>query len=201
MQPVDDLKQEVLRALGTAVLQSFIERDELCVIVPRMRVDEVLEKLRDDPALLMSQLMDICGVDYPDRAERFEVVYQLLSLVRNVRLRVKVRVDEGALVPTVTNVFSSAGWMEREVWDMFGIGFTGHPDLRRILTDYGFEGHPLRRDFPLSGFVEVRYDPEQKRVVHEPVKLQQDYRNFDFQSPWDGMTRIQEKEPKREDNA
>jgi len=191
MQPIEDFREEVQRALGTAVLHVSVERDELSVVVPRLRIVEALQLLKDDPAIRMSQLMDICGVDYPERPDRFEVVYQLLSLVRNARLRIKVFVDEYSSVPTATTVFKSAGWYEREVWDMFGIPFSGHLDLRRILTDYGFEGHPLRKDFPLTGFVEVRYDPEQKCVIYEPVKLPQDYRNFDFLSPWEGMTDVQ----------
>ena len=191
MLSVESLHDEVLRALGTAVAQSFAELGELSVLVPRTRIEEALQTLRDDPKILMTQLMDICGVDYPERPERFEIVYQLLSLPHNVRLRVKIQTDEHTPVPTAVGVYSSAGWFEREVWDLFGVAFAGHPDLRRILTDYGFEGHPLRKDFPLSGYVEVRYDPEQKRVVYEPVKLAQDYRAFDFLSPWEGMTDVQ----------
>jgi NADH-quinone oxidoreductase subunit C len=131
--------------------------------------------------------MDVCGVDYPSREERFEVVYNLLSLTHNRRIRVKVAASEDTPVPTVVEVFSSANWWERETWDMYGIAFRDHPDLRRILTDYGFQGHPLRKDFPLTGYVEVRYDDEQKRVVYEPVKLPQDWRTFDFLSPWEGI--------------
>jgi NADH-quinone oxidoreductase subunit C len=134
--------------------------------------------------------MDVCGVDYPDRDERFEVVYNLLSLKLNQRVRVKVTTDEDSPVPSVTGVFRSAGWYERETWDLYGIFFSDHPDLRRLLTDYGFEGHPLRKDFPLTGYVEVRYDDEQKRVVYEPVRLTQEFRTFDFLSPWEGMTRV-----------
>jgi len=188
---LEDMQNETMRALGTAVLQITIDLGEFSVLVPRTRIAEVLETLRDDPALGMNQLMDVCGADYPERPERFEVVYNLLSLVNNTRMRVKIQTDERTPVPTVISVFKSAGWFEREAWDMFGILFSDHPDLRRILTDYGFEGHPLRRDFPLTGYVEVRYDPEQKRVVSEPVKLPQEYRNFDFMSPWEGMTNVQ----------
>jgi NADH-quinone oxidoreductase subunit C len=191
MFPIEDLRDEVLRALGTAVIQSSVDLGELSVAVPRARIVEVLQILRDDPKIMMSQLMDICGADYPDRPERFEVVYQLLSLKFNARIRVKLHTDENTPVPTATGVFKSAGWFEREAWDMFGIAFSGHPDLRRILTDYGFEGHPLCKDFPLTGYVEVRYDADQKRVVYEPVKLPQDFRNFDFLSPWEGMTDVQ----------
>jgi NADH-quinone oxidoreductase subunit C len=146
----------------------------------------VLRFLRDDPKCRFSVLCDICGVDFPDRPLRFEVVYNLLSLSLNHRIRVKVETDDTAAVPSATGLFSSAGWLEREAWDMFGIVFSDNPDLRRILTDYGFEGHPLRKDFPLTGFVEVRYDDELKRVVYEPVRLTQEFRNFDFLSPWEG---------------
>ncbi|MBY0430201.1 MAG: NADH-quinone oxidoreductase subunit C, partial [Rhodospirillales bacterium] len=132
------------------------------------------------------QLMDLCGIDYPQREQRFEVVYHLLSMKHNQRIRVKAPTDEDTPVPSVTGVFSAANWFEREAWDMYGIFFADHPDLRRLLTDYGFEGHPLRKDFPLTGYVEVRYDDEQKRVVYEPVKLTQDFRTFDFLSPWEG---------------
>ena len=134
-------------------------------------------------------LVDVCGVDYPNREDRFEVVYNLLSLRHNQRVRVKVAVDEDTVVPSVVGIFPSASWFERECWDMFGIFFSGHPDMRRLLTDYGFDGHPFRKDFPLTGFVEVRYDDEERRVVYEPVKLTQAFRSFDFLSPWEGMTR------------
>jgi len=140
--------------------------------------------------------MDICGVDWPERPERFDVVYNLLSLKHNQRIRVKVAVREDEPVPSVVGIFPSAGWYEREVWDLYGVPFAGNPDLRRILTDYGFDGHPLRKDFPLTGFVELRYDDEQKRVVYEPVKLTQDFRSFDFLSPWEGMLAGDEKATK-----
>ena len=135
-------------------------------------------------------LLDVTAVDYPERDERFEVVYHLLSLKHNQRVRVKLAADEETPVPSVTEVFNSANWLEREAWDMYGIYFSGHPDLRRLLTDYGFEGHPLRKDFPLTGYVEVRYDEDQKRVVYEPVKLSQEFRSFDFMSPWEGMLQL-----------
>lgn len=191
MLTVDQLQKEVTRALDGIALQDFVELGEFSVTVPRTRLAEALKILRDDAAIAMSQLMDICGVDYPERPERFEVVYQLLSLRHNVRMRVKVQTDETSPVPTAVGVYNSANWFEREIWDLFGVTFAGHPDLRRILTEYGFEGHPLRKDFPLTGYVEVRYDPEQKRVIHEPVKLAQDFRSFDFLSPWEGMTNVQ----------
>ena len=142
--------------------------------------------LRDDPRLAFINLTDVCGVDWPEREKRFDVVYHLLSPRQNVRIRLKVMTDEATPVPSITPVFPGADWFEREAYDFYGILFTGHPDLRRILTDYGFEGHPLRKDFPLTGFVEVRYDDEQKRVVYEPVKLAQEFRDFDFLSPWEG---------------
>ena len=176
----------VKQALGEDCLLVSAYKEELCVLVARTRIADVLLKLRDDPATAMTQLMDVCGADYPERPERFDVVYHLLSLRHNWRVRVKVQTDETSQVPSVTGVYSSAGWFEREAWDLFGILFSNHPDLRRILTDYGFEGHPLRKDFPLMGHVEVRYDNEQRRVVYEPVKLPQDFRNFDFLSPWEG---------------
>jgi NADH-quinone oxidoreductase subunit C len=161
---------------------------ELTVVVSRPAIANVLKRLRDDPELRFTILIDLCGVDWPEREKRFDVVYHLLSLTKNQRIRVKVMTDEDTPVPSVTGVFSSAGWYEREAWDLYGIVFADNPDLRRLLTDYGFEGHPLRKDFPLTGFVEVRYDEEQKRVVYEKVKLTQDYRSFDFLSPWEGMT-------------
>jgi NADH-quinone oxidoreductase subunit C len=190
MADLDLLLNETKRALGDSVMDAHSERGELWILVPRTRVADVLKILRDDTAIAMQQLLDICGVDYPERPERFEVVYNLLSLSHNWRLRVKVQADETSTVPTVTGIYSTAGWFERECWDMYGVAFSGNPDLRRILTDYGFEGHPLRKDFPLSGYVEVRYDESQKRVVYEPVKLPQDFRSFDFLSPWEGMTDI-----------
>ena len=157
----------------------------------REAIARVLAFLRDDPRCLFEVLVDICGVDYPDRPERFDVVYNLLSLRHNRRIRRQGRDRRGhSRCRPSTGVFSAAGWFEREAWDLYGIYFADHPDLRRILTDYGFEGHPLRKDFPLTGYVEVRYDEEQKRVVYEPVKLKQEFRSFDFLSPWEGMSHI-----------
>ena len=147
---------------------------------------------RDDVNCQFKQLMDICGVDYPERPQRFEVVYNLLSLVQNNRVTVKVMLDDNSSIPSVSKVFSSADWWEREIWDLFGIFFSGHPDLRRILTDYGFDGHPLRKDFPLTGFNEVRYSEKEKKVIYEPVNLEQEYRDFDFSSPWEGTKYINE---------
>ncbi len=172
------------------MIETSLEHDELIVRVQRSAIVRVLTYLRDDSNCQFKLLMDICGVDYPEREERFEIVYNLLSVRYNQRVRVKLSTDEDAPVPSVSGVFSSADWWEREVWDMFGVFFADHPDLRRILTDYGFEGHPMRKDFPLSGFVEMRYDDEQKRVVYEPVKLTQEFRHFDFMSPWESAEYI-----------
>jgi NADH-quinone oxidoreductase subunit C len=184
------LADYVSAALPGAVLSSEIRHSELCCHIERAAVVRVLGFLRDDPKCRFTVLCDVCGVDYPDRPQRFEVVYNLLSLSLNQRIRLKLETDEGQPVPSATGLFSSAGWWEREAWDLFGIFFSDHPDLRRILTDYGFEGHPLRKDFPLTGFVELRYDEDQKRVVYEPVRLKQEFRSFDFISPWEGMDKI-----------
>ncbi|QNA84300.1 NADH-quinone oxidoreductase subunit C [Sphingomonas sp. So64.6b] len=174
------------RALGPALLSSLDAVGEVALHVDRVSLVETMIALRDTPGLEYQQLMEIAGVDYPDREERFEVVYCLLSLTRNHRIRVHVQTDEEKPVPSVTGIWPVAGWLEREVYDMYGVLFEGNADLRRILTDYGFRGHPQRKDFPLSGFVELRYSEEAKRVVYEPVKLAQDFRTFDFTSPWEG---------------
>ena len=184
-----DLGNAIKAALPAEVDEVDMRLGELMLVVKGDAIVRVLAYLRDDPACQFKMLVDICGVDYPGRAKRFEVVYNLLSLTGNRRIRVKVRTGEETPVPSVASVFSAAGWYERETWDLFGIAFSDHPDLRRILTDYGFDGHPLRKDFPLTGHVEVRYDDEQKRVVYDRVKLSQDFRTFDFLSPWEGMTR------------
>ena len=173
--------------LGPAVLSSQVALGELSVEIDREQLVPVLEFLRDDPNCRFGCLIDICGVDYPERERRFDVVYHLLSPWQNRRIRLRVKTDEATPVPSAVTVFPAANWFEREAYDLYGILFSGHPDLRRILTDYGFEGHPLRKDFPLTGFVELRYDDELKRVVYEPVKLMQEYRSFDFLSPWEGM--------------
>lgn len=178
---------EAVRAtLGAALIDAVDQVGEVALYVEREAIADALTKLRDTPGLEYQQLMEIAGVDYPDRAERFEVVYCLLSLTRNHRLHVHVATDEDKPVPSVTGIWPVAGWLEREVYDMYGVLFAGNADLRRILTDYGFRGHPQRKDFPLSGFVEMRYSEEAKRVVYQPVQLAQDFRNFDFQSPWEG---------------
>ena len=186
-QALKDLGDYIAAALPGDVLATDVNRcGELTLVARTAAIQKVLTFLRDDAGCLFKQLVDVCGVDWPGREARFDVVYHLLSLKHNQRVRVKVAADEDTPVPSATPVFSSAGWFEREVWDMYGVMFADHPDLRRLLTDYGFEGHPLRKDFPLTGYVEMRYDDEQKRVVYEPVKLTQDYRSFDFLSPWEG---------------
>ena len=186
---------EELKALGDAVAaaspgvtRAYVEFGELNLCVDASRIVEALTYLRDAPDCLFKCFIDITAVDYPAREKRFDVVYHLLSPRHNRRVRVKAAVAEDVAVPSVIPVFPSANWYEREVWDLFGVPFSGHPDLRRILTDYGFDGHPLRKDFPTTGFVEVRYDDAQKRVVNEPVRLTQEFRQFDFLSPWEGDT-------------
>ncbi|KUO54749.1 MAG: NADH-quinone oxidoreductase [Sphingomonadales bacterium BRH_c42] len=180
----EGVRKALTKALGKMVLASKEEHGEIVITVKREAIEDALRRLRDDHQY--QQLMEIAGVDYPSRAERFEVVYMLLSLTRNHRVMVKVATDENTPVPTVTTLWPVAGWLEREVFDLYGVKFAGNPDLRRILTDYGFEGHPFRKDFPLTGYVELRYSEEDKRVVYEPVELPQDLRQFDFMSPWEG---------------
>lgn len=180
---VIDLAEAVL---GDVLVESKDAVGEVSLTVVRERLVEAMLMLRDTPGLEYQQLSEIAGVDYPDRAERFDVVYQLLSFTRNHRIRVRVTTDEEKPVPSVTDIWPVAGWLEREVYDMYGVLFDGNVDLRRILTDYGFVGHPLRKDFPQTGYVELRYSEEAKRVVYEPVRLAQDFRTFDFMSPWEG---------------
>lgn len=182
--PRKDLAKELKAVLGKDMLALVHAHDEDSITVKREALAGVMIALRD--RMDFQQLMEIAGVDYPSRAERFEVVYHLLSVTRNHRLRVRVTADEHRPVPSITGVWPNAGWLEREVFDMYGVLFSGNTDLRRILTDYGFEGHPFRKDFPLTGYVEMRYSEEAKRVVYEPVKLAQDFRSFDFLSPWEG---------------
>jgi NADH-quinone oxidoreductase subunit C len=185
-----ELGEYIRSALPDDPLDMEARNGQLIMTARREGLIRLLQFLRDDSNCQFKMLADLCGADYPDRAERFEVVYNLLSLTHNQRIRIKVLTDEAAPVPSATAIYSAAGWFEREAWDLYGIFFDDHPDLRRILTDYGFEGHPLRKDFPLTGYVEVRYDDAEKRVVYEPVKLAQDFRSFDFLSPWEGMTRM-----------
>jgi NADH-quinone oxidoreductase subunit C len=183
---LNGLAAHISDRLKSDVVSTSTAHGELTLTVARDKIVETLTFLRDDPACRFEVLIDICGVDYPERRDRFDVVYHLLSPRLNQRVRVKVTTDETAPVASVNDVFPAANWYEREAYDLYGIRFTGHPDLRRILTDYGFQGHPLRKDFPLTGYVEVRYDDEKKRVVYEPVKLTQEFRDFDFESPWEG---------------
>ncbi|MBM3522034.1 MAG: NADH-quinone oxidoreductase subunit C [Alphaproteobacteria bacterium] len=189
-QALKELGDHIAASLPDDVVAVAQRLDELMITAHSTSILKVLTFLRDDSQCEFKCLMDVCGVDWPERERRFDVVYNLLSLKINQRIRLKVETDDGTPVPSATAVFPSAGWFERETWDLFGILFADHPDLRRLLTDYGFEGHPLRKDFPLTGLVEVRYDAELKRVVYEPVKLPQDFRSFDFLSPWEGMTRL-----------
>ena len=185
-QELPELLDTIQAELDDLLVGSQIAHGDLTIEVLATDIVEVLSKLRDGAETRFVSFLDLCGVDYPERKARFDVVYHLLSPRNNQRVRVKLQTDEVTPVPTVTSVFPGAAWYEREAYDLYGILFTGHPDLRRILTDYGFEGHPLRKDFPVSGFVEVRYDDEQKRVIYEPVNLRQEFREFDFLSPWEG---------------
>lgn len=184
--PNDGVIDAATAAIGAALIEAQDKVGEVSLTVTRDGLIAAMTALRDTPGLEYQQLMEIAGVDYPERAERFDVCYHLLSVTRNHRLRVRVTASEDTPVPSVTGLWPVAGWLEREVYDMYGVLFDGNPDLRRILTDYGFRGHPFRKDFPLSGFVELRYSEESKRVVYEPVKLAQDFRTFDFMSPWEG---------------
>jgi NADH-quinone oxidoreductase subunit C len=184
------LSAHIADRLGPAVRASTITYGELTVEVEPAQIVKVMRFLRDDAECRFVCFIDICGADYPEREKRFDVVYHLLSPYKNARIRVKVRADDEAPVPSVIDIFPAADWYERETFDLYGVLFSGHPDLRRILTDYGFAGHPLRKDFPLTGHVEVRYDDEQKRVVYEPVKLVQEFRKFDYLSPWEGTDYI-----------
>ncbi|WP_040577574.1 NADH-quinone oxidoreductase subunit C [Methylopila sp. M107] len=181
------LAAHVAKALGSSLLSADLAYGELTLKVAAEDIVSALTTLRDDPETRFVNFIDVCGVDWPARPKRFDVVYHLLSPYKNTRVRVKVEADDITPVPSVTGVFPGALWFEREAYDLYGVLFSGHPDLRRLLTDYGFDGHPLRKDFPTTGFVEVRYDDEAKRVVYEPVRLNQEFRNFDFLSPWEGV--------------
>ena len=183
---LDALGQTIVSALPGAATAHSVALGELTVNVTAEKIVEVVKFLRDDQSCRFINFTDVTAVDYPGRQKRFDVVYHLLSPKQNVRIRLKVQADEETLVPSLTGVFPGADWFERETYDLYGVIFTGHPDMRRLLTDYGFEGHPLRKDFPLTGFVEVRYDDQEKRVLYEPVRLNQEFRKFDFLSPWEG---------------
>ena len=186
LTPLQALEERVKSLLGDRIEYSVISFGQLTLTVHRETILDSIRMLHDDPETRFVSFVDVCGVDYPEREERFEVVYHLLSPYKNTRIRLKVHTDDETPVPSITPVFPGADWFEREAYDFYGILFSGHPDLRRILTDYGFDGHPLRKDFPTTGYVEVRYDEERKRVVYEPVKLAQEFRQFDYLSPWEG---------------
>ncbi len=206
-EALTDLGEHIASSLDQEILEVRVEYGELTLLVRPDQIKTVLSFLRDDPTCRFAVLIDICGVDYPNRAQRFEVVYHLLSLHQNQRIRIKLSTDEETPVPSSVEVFPAANWFEREAFDLYGILFSDHPDLRRLLTDYGFQGHPLRKDFPLTGHLEVRYDEEEKRVVYEPVSLTQEFRSFDFMSPWEGAEYIlpgdekAEADPKKEEGA
>lgn len=186
MSKIDSIAKNIAKSLKDKLTGFEVSGGEITLFAKRETICAVLFQLRDDSQIQCKTLVDITAVDYPERAERFDVVYHLLSYKHNLRVRVKVPTGENIAVPSALSVFSSAGWYEREAWDMYGVYFSDHPDLRRLLTDYGFDGHPLRKDFPLTGHVEVRYDDTQKRVIYEPVTLTQEFRRFDFLSPWEG---------------
>jgi len=185
-----ELGQKITTALPGAVKAATVAFGELTVDVEPGEIARVLKTLRDDPNFEFKILIDICGVDWPSRPMRFDVVYHVLSLTKNARVRLKLQTDEDTPVPSAVGIFPAANWFERETFDMYGIAFSDHPDLRRLLTDYGFSGYPLRKDFPLTGYVELRYDDELKRVVYRPVELVQEFREFDFMSPWEGARYI-----------
>lgn len=204
MYPKDlvQLKEHVHQAQENSLEFSVIDNEELVLVAKTSEILTLMEFLKKNSGCQFTTLVDITAVDYPSREKRFDVVYHLLSMNLNQRVRVKTQIAEGDMVPSLVGLFPSANWFEREVFDMYGIPFSGHPDLRRILTDYGFAGHPLRKDFPLTGFNEVRYDEVQKKVVYEPVELVQEFRNFDFESPWEGMGEvIQSTEPEQEEES
>src|SRR5262250_534961 len=200
-ETLDTLGKSVAGALGPSVTGRAVAYGELTLKAKASDIVSVLRFLRDDPRCLFSCLIDITAVDWPSRERRFDIVYHLLSPKHNARIRVKIETDETMPVASVIEVFPNADWYEREIYDLYGVVFTGHPDMRRILTDYGFEGHPLRKDFPLTGLVEVRYDDELKRVVYEPVRLTQEFRNFDFLSPWEGTDYVLPGDDKRAGRA
>ena len=194
-----ELSNHITSAMGNFVQRTELINNDLTLYSTIDNIEKLLKFLRDDTQCKFEILLDVCGVDHLGRDQRFDVVYHLLSITNNYRVRVKVPVREGEAIPSVVWIYSSAGWFERETWDLFGIYFDGNEDLRRILTDYGFDGHPLRKDFPLTGFVELRYDDEQKRVVYEPVQLTQEFRRFDFMGPWEGADYILPGDEKVED--
>ena len=192
LQDLKKIEKLINSKLSTKIQSSFIENDELLISIEENNLIDVIQFLKSNENCKFRQLIDIVGVDYPNEEKRFQLVYLLLSHEHNIRIKISVRFQVDQNISSLTKVYPSANWMEREVFDMYGIRFRNHPDLRRILTDYGFKGHPLRKDFPLTGFNEVRYSEKEKKVVYEPVKLEQNYRNFDFESPWEGTKYIKE---------
>jgi len=201
LDTLKDMGQALASALENEIHSYDVVFDELTLNARADKIVTILTYLRDEANYKFVQLTDICGVDYPERSRRFDVVYHLLSLKYNIRIRIKVQADDEVPVPSVVQVYPVANWYEREVWDMYGVMFDGHPDLRRLLTDYGFQGHPQRKDFPLTGYVELRYSEEERRVVYEPVKLQQEFRDFDFMSPWEGAKYILPQDEKADEKA
>ncbi|PCJ36035.1 MAG: NADH-quinone oxidoreductase subunit C [Alphaproteobacteria bacterium] len=201
LDTLKDMGQALASALENEIHSYDVVFDELTLNARADKIVTILTYLRDEANYKFVQLSDICGVDYPERNRRFDVVYHLLSLKHNIRIRIKVQADDEVPVPSVVQVYPVANWYEREVWDMYGVMFDGHPDLRRLLTDYGFQGHPQRKDFPLTGYVELRYSEEERRVVYEPVKLQQEFRDFDFMSPWEGAKYILPQDEKADEKA
>ena len=192
LENLNKLEKHINSELTSKVLNSIIENSELLIEIDDKDLIEVVQFLKSDENLRFRQLIDIAGVDYPDQEKRFQLVYLFLSHEKNIRVKLSIRFDSKQIINSLTKIFPSANWMEREVFDMYGIKFKNHPDLRRILTDYGFKGHPLRKDFPLTGFNEVRYSEKEKKVIYEPVKLEQNYRNFDFESPWEGTNYLKD---------
>jgi NADH-quinone oxidoreductase subunit C len=198
---LNSLGQTIVSALPGAVTGASVAFGDLTLAVEAARIVDVVRFLRDDPGCRFVNFIDVTAVDYPGREQRFEVVYHLMSPTLNARIRLKASASETTQVPSIITVFPGADWFERETYDLYGVIFTGHPDMRRLLTDYGFDGHPLRKDFPLSGFVEVRYDDQEKRVVYEPVRLNQEFRKFDFLSPWEGADYLLPGDEKAKDKA
>ena len=192
LKKLQKLEKLVNSELTSKIQSSIIENNEFLIEVNEVDLTDVIQFLKSNDACKFRQLIDIAGVDYPENEKRFQLVYLFLSHEKNIRIKLLVKFDLNQIIPSITKIFPSANWMEREVFDMYGIKFKNHPDLRRILTDYGFKGHPLRKDFPLTGFNEVRYSEKEKKVIYEPVKLEQNYRNFDFESPWEGTSYIKE---------
>ena len=198
LKNIKDLEKVINSELTSKIEKSIIEFNELTIFTKVLNLFEVIQFFKSNDNCKFRQLIDIAGVDYPGEEKRFQLIYLLLSIENNLRIKISTNIEIGKKAPSITKIFPSANWMEREVFDMYGIDFENHPDLRRILTDYNFEGHPLRKDFPLTGFQEVRYSEKEKKVIYEPVKLEQNYRNFDFESPWEGTRYI--KEIKNKDN-